>query len=213
MHANVLARRHLFGLAATGLLATALPGFARAQDTGATQPIEALDAALLQAMKTGRTAPFNQRYAMLDGVVARAFDLDAVLRTSVGARWSSLSASEQDALRTAFRRYTVANYVANFDSFDGQRFQLDLATRALPSGEQVVTTRLIGANGGTTVLAYVMRQTADGWKAVDVLADGAISRVAVQRSDFRGLLSQGGGAALVASLQRKTADLSGGALA
>ena len=34
-----------------------------------------------------------------------------------------------------------------------------------------------------------MRQVnADAWKAVDVLLDGTISRVAVQRSDFRSLL-------------------------
>jgi len=45
-----------------------------------------------------------------------------------------------------------------------------------------------------------------------VLMDGSISRVAVQRSDFRGLLGQGGAADLIASLQRKVSDLSGGAL-
>jgi phospholipid transport system substrate-binding protein len=44
-----------------------------------------------------------------------------------------------------------------------------------------------------------------------VLADGAISRVAVQRSDFRSLLMRGGAPALAASLQQKTADLGGGA--
>jgi phospholipid transport system substrate-binding protein len=38
-----------------------------------------------------------------------------------------------------------------------------------------------------------------------------ISRVAVQRSDFRRILSNGGDA-LLASLQRKAPDLSGGAL-
>jgi len=37
--------------------------------------------------------------------------------------------------------------------------------------------------------------------------------VAVQRSDFRRILSNGGGDALLAGLQRKTADLSGGTLA
>ena len=42
---------------------------------------------------------------------------------------------------------------------------------------------------------------------------GSISRVAVQRSDFRHILSNGGGNALLMSLQRKTADLSGSALA
>ncbi len=45
---------------------------------------------------------------------------------------------------------------------------------------------------------------------MDVLLDGSISRVAVQRSDFRSLL-EGGPSALVDSLRRKVADLSGGA--
>jgi phospholipid transport system substrate-binding protein len=57
-----------------------------------------------------------------------------------------------------------------------------------------------------------MRQNGKGWKAVDVLADGSISRVAVQRSDFRRLVSRGGAQALIESLNQKTADLSGGAL-
>ncbi len=37
--------------------------------------------------------------------------------------------------------------------------------------------------------------------------------VAVQRSDFRGVLASGGGEALEASLQRKTSDLSRGSIA
>jgi phospholipid transport system substrate-binding protein len=57
-----------------------------------------------------------------------------------------------------------------------------------------------------------MRQEGSSWKAVDVLADGSISRVAVQRSDFRRLISRGGAQALIDSLNQKIADLSGGAL-
>jgi phospholipid transport system substrate-binding protein len=77
----------------------------------------------------------------------------------------------------------------------------------------VVSSRITPTSGDPTELSYVMRQTPSGWKVVDVLADGSISRVAVQRSDFRSLLTRGGGDALLASLQRKTSDLSGGALA
>ena len=44
-----------------------------------------------------------------------------------------------------------------------------------------------------------------------MLADGSISRVAVQRSDFRRLVSRGGAQALIESLNQKTNDLSGGA--
>jgi phospholipid transport system substrate-binding protein len=57
----------------------------------------------------------------------------------------------------------------------------------------------------------VMRNDGGAWKAVDVLADGSISRAAVQRSDFRRLVARGGAQALIDSLDKKTADLSGGA--
>jgi hypothetical protein len=56
----------------------------------------------------------------------------------------------------------------------------------------------------------VMRQSPLGWKIVDVLSAGSISRVAEQRSDFRHIMSRGGGDALLANLQRKASELSGG---
>jgi phospholipid transport system substrate-binding protein len=46
----------------------------------------------------------------------------------------------------------------------------------------------------------------------DILLDGTISRVAVQRSDFAALLSQGNATQLIASLEQKVSTLSGGAI-
>jgi phospholipid transport system substrate-binding protein len=71
---------------------------------------------------------------------------------------------------------------------------------------------MVKISGDATELDYVMKQTPLGWKVIDVLAGGSISRVAVQRSDFRRILSNGGGDALLTSLRRKTSDLSGAAL-
>jgi phospholipid transport system substrate-binding protein len=63
-----------------------------------------------------------------------------------------------------------------------------------------------------TPLDYVMRAEDAGWKAVDILLDGSISRVAVQRSDFRSLLRPGDASALIESLQRKVDQLSAGTM-
>ena len=52
---------------------------------------------------------------------------------------------------------------------------------------------------------YVALTGPEGWRIVDVLADGAVSRVAVQRSDFRQLIRQGGAPALGQSLSDKFA--------
>src|SRR4029077_9675707 len=129
----------------------------------------------------------------------------------VGLRWASFPAEQQAALTDAFRRYTVASYVANFDGYYGERFEL-LPTTTAVGNDRVVQTRILSPLGQAHVLAYVMRQSAGGWRIVDVLADGSVSRVAAQRSEVRSVLADGGGPGLLVSLRRKTAELSGGIL-
>jgi phospholipid transport system substrate-binding protein len=173
---------------------------AGSMDRTTAAPIEALDQALVGIMRAGRQTPFQQRAAMLAPVVERAFDLPEILQISVGPGWLTLSAEQQAALLAAFRQYTI----------DGQRFVISPATRTLSDGRQVVDTQLIPKTGTAHTLDYVMQKTDAGWKVVDVLADGSISRVALQRSDFSALFDKGGAPALEARLHEKTEALSRG---
>ena len=181
-------------------------------DPAAVQPIRELCDGLISIMRAGTRTPFTQRFQMLTPQVDRAFDLPAVLQLSVGPSWSSLPPDQQNTLMTAFRRYTIAKYVNNFDNYTGQRFDIQPDSKPLPSGEQQVKTKIVSSSGESHELDYVMRRMPGGWKVVDVLADGSISQVAVQRSDFRRLVERGGAQALIQSLNQKTSDLSGGAL-
>jgi phospholipid transport system substrate-binding protein len=176
----------------------------------AAAPVAAFNAGLLAAMKAGETVPFAQRAAALAPIVDTTFDLPAILQATIGPRWAGLAAPAQAELLTAFRDYTLANWVANFDSFEGQNFEIAPATRKV-GADEVVETRIVPTSGTPTRLDYVMRSGAAGWKAVDILVDGAISRVAVQRSDFRSLLKDGDPAPLIAMLKGKTSSLAGGA--
>jgi phospholipid transport system substrate-binding protein len=201
-------RRGLIIAAAAVFVGAALPARA-ADDTGVIAPIQRLVDGLLQVMKAGTGTPFSKRFDMLAPVVDQTFDLNAILQESVGAPWATLPPDQQTMLAQAFRRYTVASYVNNFDQSGGVRFEVEPTTRSV-GNEQVVQTRIITKAGGNHELDYVMREGGSGWRAVDVLADGSISRVAVQRSDFRRLLNRGGAQALVESLRSKSADLSDG---
>jgi phospholipid transport system substrate-binding protein len=213
-HAGIhFSRRSLLGMLAVAALPLGRHAIAEPAPADAAATVRALNAALLASMKTGTRIPFNQRFQTLAPAVDQAFDLRAVLATSVGPGWASLAPDEQNRLLDAFRRYTVATYVANFDSYAGQNFIVSPDTRSLNAGRVLVQTRIVPASGEPTELDYVMQPTGSGWKIVDVLAAGSISRVAVQRSDFRHLLSSGGSNALLVSLQRKATDLSGGAIA
>ena len=183
--------------------------YAAAANADAATPIQALNQALLAAMKAGKQTPFAQRFAGLAPPIERAFDLPSVLKASVGLRWTSLPAADQQRLLDAFRKFTVSSYVANFDKFGGEKIEITPVSRLIGT-DQVVGTQIISA-GETTPIDYVMRNGPDGWRAIDVLLNGSISQVAVNRSDWRALLATGAGP-LIDSFQRRTATLSGGAV-
>jgi phospholipid transport system substrate-binding protein len=209
---KLLLRRSLLEFVLVAVAPLRRRALAETAPTGAAAVIRHFNEALLAAMKTGGETDFIQRFQALAPEVDQVFDLPLVLAVSVGPGWANFSPEQQSRLLGAFRRYTVSSYLANFNSYAGQSFTVSSDTRNLASDRVMVPSRIVPIQGSATELDYVMNQTPAGWKVVDVFAAGSISRVAVQRSDFRHILSKGGGDALLASFQRKTADLSGGAL-
>jgi phospholipid transport system substrate-binding protein len=204
MQSGLLSRRVIGCLAVGGALAVPLARTARASPV--TEPVERLYDGLLTIMKQGRATPFAQRYDTLAPVIEQVFDLVTILQVSIGPRWASLPSDEQASVLDAYVRYTVSTYVANFNSFSGQRFEV-LPEVRMAGRDQVVQSRIIPASGTAREIDYAMRQDNGAFRIVDVLLDGSISRVAVQRSDFRSLITSGGTPALLDSLRRKTADL------
>jgi phospholipid transport system substrate-binding protein len=179
--------------------------------TGPTAPVEALNQALIAIMKAGDSTPFLKRFQMLAPTVDQVFDLARILRVSVGAYWSTLPAAQQQKLQQVFRSFIVATYVANFHSYNDEVSSVSPTTRAV-GAQQVVASTLGKPSGDSLRIDYVMGQSGSGWKIQDILLDGTISRVAVQRSDFASLLSDGNASRLIASLEQKVSTLSSGAI-
>src|SRR5215467_11918578 len=108
-----------------------------------TAPVEQLHAGLMAIMKAGKTASFRQRYEMIAPIIDRTFDLDTILRQTIGARWIALPADQQTALEDAFQRYTIASYVANFEGYSDERFEIAPVVR--PAGrDRIVETQHAG---------------------------------------------------------------------
>src|ERR1700730_3695578 len=103
-------------LAYVGATAAIRPASA---DSPAVAPIRQLCDALLRIMHAGSGTPFPQRFAMVAPVIDQVFGLQTILQVSVGPTWSRLPPDQQNLLLAAFRRYTIANYVSNFDNFNG----------------------------------------------------------------------------------------------
>jgi hypothetical protein len=73
-------------------------------------------------------------------------------------------------------------------------------------------SRPFKSGGLSKELGHVMFNDPTRWQAMDVLTDGAVGRVAVQRSGFRQVLSSGGVPALKPAPENKVSSLSGGVL-
>jgi phospholipid transport system substrate-binding protein len=205
-----LTRRAFAGLTLAAAAGGTVPVWART-DAALDAPLRELYAALETAMRTGRSTPFAHRFELLAPVVDQVFDLETVLKVSIGMRWQGMDADTQSSLLRAYRRFTVATYVANFDRYDGEHFIILPGARD-SGGDRIVGTEIVAGNGQPMRVDYVMHDDNGTWRAVDVLLEGSISRVAVQRSDFRKILANGDVEALIASLRHKVASLSDGAL-
>lgn len=191
----------LAGAPVTAAHAQIAPASAQTSASSIT-PVQGLYDALKSAQTTGKTA--QQRATMIAPAVDRAFDLEAILRRSVGVRYNSLSPDERTRLLGSFRQFTIARYASSFKPGSTAVFTIKPETRANPTGGQIVDTTIGGGSDGGTPIDYIMTNGASGWRITDILLDAHISQVAAQRADFGGTLSRGGANGLADMLDRKT---------
>jgi phospholipid transport system substrate-binding protein len=195
-------------LAAATLLIAPLPWLTAAHaapaDPAAAR-VDSFDQALLDTMKEGRALGPRGRAKKLTPAVTAAFDLPTMTRFAVGPKWAQMSAAERNELVAAFTRMTVASYAHNFDSYSGERFELDpnVQTRG---ADKIVQSKLIPPHDKPVSLVFRMRQTPEGWKIIDVYYDG-VSQLTTRRSDFALPVEQGGAAGLLKHLDAVTEKL------
>jgi phospholipid transport system substrate-binding protein len=169
------------------------------------------DEALLTAMRQATSLGYQGRYASLQSVINDTFDIPAMTRIAVGPRWSGMSEDQQHRLIEAFRNFIVATFASRFDDYGGERFEVQGA-KPIAYGV-LIENQLVKPNGEVVRINYLVHQTADGWRAVDVYLDGTISELAVRRSEFTAVLARSGPEGLIAALVQKTQKLAGGGLA
>jgi phospholipid transport system substrate-binding protein len=176
-------------------------------DAGPQAVPQALYDVLLKVMRQGTALGFAGRQRALEPELRRDYDLAFMTRVVVGPPWRSMSPEEQQGLVAAFSDYTIATYASRFKAFSGERFTVDPATSALPSGDTIVRTKLVPHDGDPIELDYLLRSQPEGWRIIDVLLNGTVSEMAERRSEYSAALRDGGAAALTRMLQQKSAAL------
>jgi phospholipid transport system substrate-binding protein len=161
---------------------------------------------LLDVMKDGPKLGFAGRAEKMRPAVLDCYDMAAMVKTTLGSSAAKLSEDETKRLLDAYINFSVATYAAQFDDWEGER--LDVGdSRPSTAGAVIVPSWIVPKTGEPTSIDYVMRQDQGRWRVVDVLYDGAVSQVAVRRSEFGSILRAKGINGLIETIEKQTAQL------
>ncbi|HTH17445.1 MAG TPA: ABC transporter substrate-binding protein, partial [Magnetospirillum sp.] len=170
-----------------------------------TAPVNRLYDALLAAMKEGPQLGFDGRERKLAPVISDVFDMPGMTRTAMGSQASKATPEQIEKVVQGFTHYTVATYARQFDSWDGERFEVGTPNPA-HGGGMLVPSHIIPSSGEKVLLTYLVREQPGGWRVEDILLEGSISQLAVRRAEFQAVLKSKGADALAETLERRATD-------
>jgi phospholipid transport system substrate-binding protein len=206
----VPARQHILRgfikLLAGGLVILAWLGVALAQSSTPQEVIERLHADLLALMQDAANLDYDARYRQIEPTLRGSYDFPFMTRVAVGPAWADLDPAQRDRVTELFAEMSIANYAARFDGYGGERFET-LGQEPAPRDSVLVRSRLVRPDDQPVALNYVLRDSEGGWRIIDVLLESKFSELARQRSEFAAVLRDGGPSDLVATLERKIAEL------
>jgi phospholipid transport system substrate-binding protein len=165
----------------------------------ARSAVEGFHDTLLEVMQSG--LDFRGRAEVLTPAVRGAFDLHTIARLSLGSKqWRDLAEADQKRFLDTLFDLVVANYAANFKSYNGQVFE-SLSVDEGKKGQVVVKTHLVRKNGDPVRLDYYLRASGEAPQIFNIVADG-VSDLSVRRADYSAIIQKDGFEGLLQSLAR-----------
>ena len=177
-----------------------------AQKTDSASPeqvVKRLHESLTEAMREGSRLGFKGRLELLTPSVTRTHELDFIARTTLGNLWSKLSPDQQITFTDTFRQLSIGSYADWFKSHEGEAFEF-VDQQAMPREQVLVRTRIVKEKVEIARLDYVLRETKDGWRIINIMANG-VSDLALKRVEYRSILERDGFPALIDMLKKKIA--------
>ncbi|HEY6516256.1 MAG TPA: ABC transporter substrate-binding protein [Steroidobacteraceae bacterium] len=202
---------HFFLLAAAliaaGWLIQAPMPAAAAAPSSSEQPSQVIQTAadgLLKALGTDRQtyrSDAAKREALVDQYILPHVDTQFAAQLVLGKYWKTATAQQRDRFINAFYHSMLNNYGVAIVEFTSNTLKV-YPSRTNPGDQNAtVRTEMMRTSGPPISVNYYMHETADGWKAWDVVIDG-VSYIMSYRQDFQPQIAQQGLDAVISRLER-----------
>ncbi|WP_428312498.1 ABC transporter substrate-binding protein [Hydrocarboniphaga sp.] len=173
---------------------------------GSTAPAAGSPAAVVDALQSALVAGLRNpqscaaRRQRLEPVVAQAFDFELIAQKLLRRHWKDMSEAQRTRFRTVIADTAVTTYASQFASTSADKAtHFELGTS---SSEGRVAATLLPASGDAVSFDYALRQGADGWKIVNVVAQG-VSDLAVRSAQYESQITRSGVDGLLAELEQR----------
>lgn len=196
-------------LAFSLVLATATAG---AEELTANQVVEQTVrkiSAQLDGRRDELTKNKKELYALIDRELLPQFDTDYAGKLVLGKSWRTATQAQRERFVDVFYNFLLRSYATAILKFDQDQVRYLPARKAGEDGRTVVDTEMRMPDGSTVPVSYAMHSTPAGWKAYDVRIEG-ISYVQNYRNQFNAEVAAKGLDALIARLEKDTADIDAG---
>lgn len=131
-------------------------------------------------------------------ILQRHVRFETMTRRAIGVGWRQITPEQRERATELFTSLIIRSYSNKFTP--GEQPVIQYKTAVLPAPGRVdVPTSLI-YKGSHYAVSYRLEEV-DDWKIVDVVIEG-VSLVGNYRSQFDSIFKQGGGAAVIRSLEQ-----------
>jgi phospholipid transport system substrate-binding protein len=171
--------------------------------TGARAVVETLHSGLIAA--SSESATLQARYQRLQPVIAATHDLAYIAELTIRRQWRTLDQADRDRFVAAFERLSVMTYASRFTGVDESSFTI-VDVQDAGAGRMQVSATISPRNGADVPLDYTLEDRGQGWRIVNIFADG-VSDLALKRAEYQRILSSDTLDTLIETLNEQTASL------
>jgi phospholipid transport system substrate-binding protein len=167
--------------------------------------------AIVRQDKDMRAGDQRKILALVDAKVVPHFDFTRMTQLAVGKYWKDANPEQKQALVREFRNMLVRTYTKVFTVYRDQTVEVRPFKMAADVTEATIKTSINKPGAPPIMVDYEMKKTADGWKAFDVISEGA-SLVTIYRGTFTSEIQEKGIDGLIKTLSDKNTSATNVAL-
>jgi phospholipid transport system substrate-binding protein len=182
-------------------LALTLAAVATADQQTPSQVVDGLANRVLPILRDNSLTT-EQKRDQIEQIAYQSMDFETLSKLVLARNWPKFSPAQQAEFVQQFKRHLSVTYGRNIESYNNETVKI-LGERPETQGDVTVLTKILRGGGGADVVVdYRLRQRDGQWKIIDVIVEG-VSLVSNFRSQFQGIVANGGPDHLLALLKEK----------